>query len=118
MKPIIYCVFTMLAFSSAFAGDSTIEDKIDTLNSVSIESLGISLNALSYLVQVSPEGYIPLSYLKKSGKIDHIDELEKAGYVKISKRKGLPNGGPSSEIFLNVRPLKTGKEIQKRIQKL
>ena len=118
LKQIIFCIFTILAFSPAFAGDSTIEDKIDKLNSASIESLGISLNALSYLVQISPESYIPLSHLKKSGKIHHIDELEKAGYVKISKRVGLPDGRERSETFLNVRPVKTGKKIQKRIQKL
>lgn len=118
MKQIIFCIFTILAFSPAFAGDSTVKDKIDKLNSASIESLGISLNALSYLVQVTPKSYMPLSYLKKSDKIHLIDELEKAGYVKVSKRAGLPDGSQKSETFLNVRPVKTGKDIQKRTQKL
>lgn len=114
----ILCVFTILAFSSAFAGEPTIEDKIDKLNAASIESFGVSLPALSYLAQVSPDGYMPLRYLEDSGKIDLINELEKAGYVKVSKRDGLPNGAQTSETFLNIRPVKTGKKIQKRIQKL
>lgn len=69
-------------------------------------------------MQASPQAYIPLSYLEKSGKIHQINELEKAGYVKISKRRGLPDGRERSETFLNVRPLKTGKEIQRSIQEL
>jgi hypothetical protein len=118
MRRIIDCVFTILALSSAYAGDSDIEAKIDKLNSASIESLGVSLNALSYLVEASPYSYMPLSYLEESGKIHYINELEKAGYVKISKRVGLPDGQEQSETFLNVRPLKTGEEIQQCIQKL
>ena len=61
---------------------------------------------------------MPLKYLEKSGKIDQINELEKAGYVKTSKQKGLPGGGQNSEIFLNVRPLKKGKKLQKLIQNI
>lgn len=118
MKRFIFCLFTLLTFNSAFASEPTIEAKIDELNSASIDSFGVSLHALSYLVQISPDSYIPLSYLEKSGKIDLINELEKAGYVKISRRDGLPNGRQTSETFLSIRPIKTGKKIQKRIQKL
>jgi hypothetical protein len=53
-------LFSIVAFSSAFAGDSTIDDKIDKLNSASIESLDISLNALSYFVQVTPKSITDL----------------------------------------------------------
>jgi len=118
MRRISCCFFTILVLSSAYAGDSDIEAKIDKLNSASIESLGISINALSYLVRTSPDSYMPLSYLEESGKIHYINELEKAGYVEVSKRVGLPDGQEQSETFLNVRPLKTGEEIQQCIQKL
>ncbi len=118
MKRIIFCIFTLLALNSVYAGSPDFEAKIDKLNSASIESLGISLRALSYLAEASPYSYMPLSHLEKSGKIDYIIELEKAGYVEVSKRVGLPDGQEQSETFVNVRPLKTGEEIQRCIQKL
>jgi hypothetical protein len=118
MKRIIQYFLLILLCSNAYAGDPVIEAKIEKLNAAAIELLGISLNALSYLVEASPYAYMPLSYLEKSGKIDYIKELEEAGYVQISKRIGLPDGQEQSETFINVRPLKTGEEIQRCIQAL
>jgi hypothetical protein len=116
---IVFGFYLLIIISSfSYAGDPAVEAKIEALNQASIESLGISLNALSYLVDASPYNYMPLSYLEKSGKISFIKELEDSGYIEISERIGLPDGQEISETFINVSPLKTGKEIQRCIQAL
>ena len=115
MRRVLLPFLLVLFCGSAHSSDPIIEEKIEKLNLATIESLGISLNALSYLVEASPYSYMPLSYLEQSGKIDYINELEEAGYVQISKRVGLPDGQEKSETFISVRPLKTGEEIQRCI---
>lgn len=116
-----YLLALILVFShisGSYAGDPVIEEKINILNAASIKSLGISLNALSYLVNSSPYGYMPLSLLEESGRIEFINELEQAGYVVVTTRIGLPDGQEPLETFINIRPLKTGKEIQRCLQAL
>lgn len=118
MNKLLTLIFALFLSGHVIAGDPIIEEKIETLNAASIESLGISLNALSYLVEASAYSYMPLSHLEESGKMAFINELEEAGYVKITKRVGLPDGQEEAETFINVRPLKTGEEIQQCIQAL
>ena len=97
----------------AYSAEQTIEEKINTLNTSTVNSLGISLTALSYLMTASSNSYIPLWHLKESGDINHIRELEKAGYVKVTFVKGLPGGQMQNEEQVNITPLHTGIEVQR-----
>ena len=104
-------LFFSLLISNAYAVDIEVEAKINTLNEASIKSLGVSLNALTYLVQASGNSYIPLWHLEKSGDIAFINELENAKYIKVNKRQGLPDGHEPEETFINIVPLYKGNEV-------
>lgn len=112
MIKIIFSICMLFAFSNVYAESNNIQDKVNELNSASMQSFGISFKALAYLVDVSPDSYIPLIYLEESGRIDYINELEKAGYIKTYKHLGLPDGYEIEVSFMNIRPLKRGEEIQ------
>lgn len=105
-------IFAFISFSLQAKGPD-LEQKINTLNNASIQSLGISLNALAYLVDASPYSYMPLWHLEKSGEIQYIRELETAGYVKVTIVQGLPDGTSQSEKQVNIRPLHLGVEAQR-----
>lgn len=106
-----FLLTTMISFS-AMAEDASIEAKISKLNSSSVTELGISLNALAYLMNASPYSFMPMWHLEKSGDIQYIRELEKAGYVKVTIMQGLPDGTQKDEKQVSIRPLKTGIEVQ------
>lgn len=95
------------------ASGSDLEEKINSLNEASIKSVGVSLNALAFLVNASPNSYMPLWYLEKSGDMNYIRELEKAGYVKVNILNGLPDGQMPGEKQVNIVPLQLGREVQR-----
>ncbi len=119
MKRQMLIFLTIIIFSiPIYSSEKNIEDKINALNKNTFKSLGISLTALSYLMTVSPTQYMPLWYLKESGNIEHIKELEKAGYVKVTILKGLPDGTMLKEEQVNIIPLHTGIEIKRCLSEL
>ncbi|MCW9058474.1 MAG: hypothetical protein OQL11_06360 [Gammaproteobacteria bacterium] len=106
-------MLSLLFSASVVASDSSLEEKIQSLNDASIKSVGISLNALAYLVSASPNSYMPLWHLEQSGEIAYIKELEKAGYVKVNITEGLPDGQMRGEKQVNIVPLHSGLEVQR-----
>lgn len=106
-------MLSILLPASVLASDGSLEEKIRSLNEASIESVGISLNALSYLVSASADSYMPLWHLEQSGDIDYIKELERAGYVKVNIVEGLPDGQVRGEKQVNIVPLNSGREVQR-----
>ena len=117
-KKYVYVILITLLSVNIYASEASIEQKINKLNQESIESLGISLNALTYLASASPYSYFPLEVLKLKGDIGFIKELEEAGYVKVTEQKGLPDGSSKNEIFLNITPLSSGNDLRKCMQDL
>lgn len=109
---VVIFLSTLLAVS-ALADEVSIESKIRDLNQASIKSLGVSLNALTYLVNASPNSYMPLWHLEKSGDMQFIRELEKSGYVSVTITKGLPDGQMPNEEQVNITPLNSGREVQR-----
>lgn len=109
---VVIFLSTLLAVS-ALADEVSIESKIRDLNQASIKSLGVSLNALTYLVNASPNSYMPLWHLEKSGDMQFIRELEKSGYVSVTITKGLPDGQIPNEEQVNITPLNSGREVQR-----
>ncbi len=107
-----------LISTSGYSAETTIEDKINTLNEAIENSLGISLPALSYLMQASSNSYIPLWHLNESGNMDLVRELEEAGYVKVTIMKGLPDGQMGGEQHVNVAPLNSGIQLQRYMKGL
>jgi len=110
---ILSFVIMSLIVTPAYSAEPTIEAKINTLNTATVNSLGISLTALSYLMQASANSYMPLWHLKESGGMKNIRELEQAGYVKVTIVKGLPDGQMQNEEQVNITPLHTGVEVQR-----
>ena len=110
--------YLVIAFVAAFSnGIYAIDDvadakqKVRQLNKISFEKLGISLNALSYLLKASKTGYILMSSVKCNGDINFINELEAAGYAKLRVNSGLPDEAELNDSFLNIEPTPLGLAI-------
>ena len=103
----------MLACAANSADKNEIEKKVAALNAQSIKSLGVSLNALRYLVDANPNNFLLFSHLEQSGEIAFIRELETKGYVKTQTVKSLPDGTQMNETFLRIIPLGSGEEVQR-----
>ena len=75
-----------LLFSSCSFGDEVLRDKVDTLNSHSIELLGLSLAELSKLQGMRPGGHFtPLEILESDGDLEILKSLEQKGYLSIEE---------------------------------
>lgn len=108
-------VAVLMAFSAnALAADpKEIEQKVSELNAQSVKLLGVSLNALRYLVSAEPNSYLLLWHLERTGEINYIRELEAKGYVKTQTVQALPDGTQRNEKFLGVIPVGAGIELQR-----
>jgi len=113
-KILVFLVSSIIAGSS-LADELTIQEKINQLNQATIETIGVSLHALSYLIDASEYSYMPLRYLQKSGDIEYVKELEKAGYVRMVIHDELPYADTEEKRQKQVQiiPLYTGVEIQR-----
>jgi len=66
-----------LLFSSCSFGDELLRNKVDTLNSHSVELLGLSLRELSKLQGIRPGGhFVPLEILEGDGDFEILKNLE------------------------------------------
>jgi hypothetical protein len=108
-------VVVLMAFSAnALAADpKEIEQKVSELNAQSVKLLGVSLNALRYLVSAEPNSYLLLWHLERTGEINYIRELEAKGHVKTQTVQALPDGTQRNEKFLRVIPMGAGIELQR-----
>lgn len=109
----ISVVFAVISINAHAADPKEIESKVAELNSQSIKLLGVSLNAVRYLVGASPSSYLLYSYLESSGEIAYVRELEAKGYVKVQVVQSLPDGTQRNEKFLRVIPVGDGAELQR-----
>lgn len=108
-------MLVVLSFGTHAADPKEIESKVSELNGQSIKILGVSLNALRYLVGASPTSYLLLSELERNGDVNYIRELEAKGYVKVQTVQGLPDGSEKNAKFMRVIPIGDGKEMQRCI---
>ena len=108
---ITYAISILIASSYVQANENDVTSKIGALNEASMEWLGVSLGAVSYLSQITPSSYIPLGYLEQSGSMELINELENAGYITKHERKGLPDGNESEDMFVTLRPTELGINV-------
>lgn len=92
-----------------------IERKVAQLNGESVKLLGVSLNALRYLVDADGGSYLLLSHLERSGELTFIRELEAKRYVTVEVVQGLPDGAEKHERFLRIIPIGDGAELQRCI---
>jgi len=118
IKHLFGTILVVIAFSAHAANQNEIESKVAELNGHSIRILGVSLNALRFLVGASQYSYLLLSELERNGDINYIRELEKKGYVKAQITQGLPDGTEMSEEFMRVIPVGVGEEMQSCVLKL
>jgi len=100
--------------SSAVCAD--IAQRVIELNQRSIESIGVSLGALSYLSGVKPGELSHLEYLEKTGDIAYVKELESAGYVQVDYHHGFPDGAGGTATYISVELLKSGLDIRAALQ--
>ena len=113
-RTLLFSLMLTCCSSNAFAANTKdIEAKVEELNTQSIKLLGVSLNAVRYLVGASPDSYLLLSSLERSGEIAYIRELEVKGYVKLQVVQGLPDAMQRNEKFLRVIPIGEGEELQR-----
>ena len=112
-KLILFVFFLMLASPSISLSNEgvDIQKKVDEINQRSVDSLGISLNALLYLLDSSVSSYYLYSELKRTGKLGYIKELESKGYVKIEIVNELPDGRKLGK-HLRVIPTGLGINVQ------
>lgn len=101
---------TVIAIDSA-----EINRKVEDLNVQSLKSFGVSLNALLYLVESSPNSYLLLWHLEETGSINYIRELENKGYIKVEIVTGLPDGNEKNEKFLRIKAIDKGIELKRSI---
>ncbi len=112
MKNISFAVLmVLLTTNMAFGVEESIEEKITKLNSESIRSLGISLKELGYLSQISKGKSMPLWAAERTGEIRLMRSLEKAGYVQVVVKQGLPDGTRKDVTFVKVTSLTKGKLV-------
>ena len=114
MKRILVALFfiSSISFTSnASEKQEAILDSVTVLNEASLEWLGVSLDALTFLSQSSEGSYIPKSYLESSKKIYLVQQLEKAGYIQAEQRTGLPDGQEPKENFIRVLPTEKGLTV-------
>jgi hypothetical protein len=104
-----------VSVSAGAADPKEIEKKVAQLNGHSMKLLGVSLNALRYLVGAEPNSYLHLGHLEQSGEINFVRELEGKGYVKTQAVQALPDGTQRNERFLRVIPVGDGAELQRCI---
>ena len=115
---IISAVIFMFPLSAAADNAKDIETKVGELNTQSMKLLGVSLNAVRYLVGASASDYLLLSYLERSGEINYIRELEAKGYVKTQVVQGLPDGSQKNVKHLRIIPIGDGIELQRCVEAL
>ena len=105
-------IFLFIFSLHSHAEDMDIENKINSVNKISEETLGISLIALSYLVTAHPHSYLTYDYMEDKDKAA-IKELENAGYVRTVKSNGLPDGTHNDMTYIRVIPNHRGTEVQR-----
>lgn len=98
---------------AAELNSTEIQAKVAQLNDQSVKLLGVSLNALRYLVDADPNSYLLHSHLENSGELKFIRELETKGYVRTQTMQGLPDGSQKKERFLRIIPQSAGMELQR-----
>lgn len=108
-------VFSVSSLNVSAADTQGTEGKVAELNTQSIRLLGVSLNAVRYLVGASSSSYLLLSHLERSGDIGYVRELEGKGYVKVQVVQALPDGTQKEETFLRVIPVGEGAELQRGV---
>ena len=114
MRALLLVIAIACASTSVRATDpKDIERKVSELNAQSVKLLGVSLNALRYLVAAEPNSYLLFWHLERSGEVQYIRELEAKGYVKVVAVEGLPDGTQKNERFLRVIPVGAGAELQR-----
>jgi hypothetical protein len=106
------------SFPASAADEAEIRAKVEQLNQESMKVLGVSLNALRYLVDASPNSYRPLWYLERSGDIKYIHELELAGYVSTEIRMGLPDGAEPNVKQMRIIPIGSGQYVKQCVVNL
>ena len=109
MFGLVITAFSMCAWA---ADPKEIEAKVAELNSQSIQLLGVSLNALRYLVAAESNSYLLLRHLELTGEINFIRELEAKGYVKLQTVGAMPDGTQKNEKFLRIIPVGAGVQLQ------
>ena len=111
-------MLVVFSFGAHAADPKLIESKVSELNKQSIKILGVSLNALRYLVGASSDSYLLFSALEQSGDVSYIRELEAKGYAKVQIVQGLPDGSEKKTKYLRVIPSGDGKEMQRCVEAL
>ena len=106
------------SFPASAADEAEVRAKVEQLNQESMRVLGVSLNALRYLVEASPTNYRPLWYLERSGDIKYVHELELAGYVSTEIRLGLPDGGEPNVKQMRIIPIGAGEYVKQCVVNL
>lgn len=111
LLPLLIILIVATVSISTANEETDIKNKVEEINKKSIKSLGISLNALLYLLDSSSSSYYLLSNLKRTGKLEYIKELESKGYVKIEIVNKLPDGKSLGK-HLRIIPTGLGIDVQ------
>ena len=109
MKKIIVLVvfLSATAFAKVPESNELILKNTAVINQQTLEKLGVSLMALSYLLQADYQSYMPVRFYKHQMK--YYEELQKAGYIHINYVKKVMPGNPEpQEMFQAIPTIKGG----------
>jgi len=114
-------IFILLLSSCSFANEK-LRNKIDTLNSHSVELLGLSLSELSKLHGLSSgDHFVPLEALEGDGDLKILEGLEEKGYLTIEvmteKYKKMLGGIPFNQTDRHIFLSPKGRELVGLLQK-
>lgn len=113
MKRVIPVILALMCSVVSAEEASEIKRKVGELNLQSMKLLGVSINAVRYLVDASPSDYLLLSSLETSGEINYVRELEAMGYVKTQVIEAKMSEREGRQRYLRILPLESGEDIQR-----
>ena len=96
-----------ISFAEAPKTNDEAINNVSELNKTSVETLGVSLIALSYLINSDYQSYMPVKYYKD--KMKYYEELEKAGYISIEYvERVFPDSPDPQKMFQAIPTIKGG----------
>ena len=100
MKKSLPILIMAFIFSNACIA-SDLNEKLTQLDKYSLEILGISIRAVSELIQLETHPmFTSLDYIQENGTYQYLQELQEKGYIKMEHVKGMPNGERMDEDFV------------------
>lgn len=102
----------LIFFSNLSLANSDFEEALDEMQRISSTSLGVSVPALGYLLNMRETSAIAETHFVMRDVMPMIEELENAGFIKTARVQGLVDGSQSEQMFITIEILRQGLLIK------